>query len=329
MKTPETIVIQSPTRIDLAGGTLDCAPIDALLSPVTTINIAISIYTEASLTPREDQGIKISSPDLGKTFEFKDLKELLEFEDPSFGFFKEHISFWAPTKGFDLTTKSQSPIGGGLGGSSSLSVSVFKAFDLWQQTDVDPLEAIRLCSGIEAKILSMPTGTQDYFPAYFGGLNIIDYLAGVPALEVIDAETIPFAKNIAVFYTGRSHHSGINNWQVLKSFVDQDPKTVEALEAIKDIAHQFRYALKTEKFDRIPNLIREEYQARILLAETFSSPEIEKISKVATDNGGLATKICGAGGGGCVFIWVEEDTRQPVIDACAKAGFEHLDVDFV
>jgi len=272
---------------------------------------------------------KIRSLDLEKSFEFANLDELLRAEDRSLGFYQEHIAFWAPPKGFELETRSESPIGGGLGGSSSLSVSIFKAFNQWLDGEVDPMTAIRLCSGIEAKILHTPTGTQDYFPPFFGGLNFIDYLAGEFTNDVVEGANIPFAENILLFYTGRSHHSGINNWQVLAKFIEGDQKTVEALFSIKEIAHEMREVLLQQDFHEIPGLINQEFEARLQLAEAFSSPEIEDISRIAKENGALATKICGAGGGGCVFHWVDSKSREKVLKACTDAGYKHLDVQFL
>lgn len=328
-RSSDPIIVRSPTRIDLAGGTLDCWPINAILSPVTTINLAIDIYTQAQLSPRDDQVIKIQSLDLNREYEFANLDDFLQSDKEDLAFYQEHIAFWAPPKGFELKTHSESPVGGGLGGSSSLSVSIFKAFNQWQEAEVDSVTGIRLCAGIEAKILQTPTGTQDYFPPYFGGLNFIDYLAGEFTNDVAEGSSLPFAQNILLFYTGRSHHSGINNWQVLKKFIEGDSVTTQALLKIKEISHEMREVLLQQEFDEIPGLINQEFQARIQLAEAFGSPEIDDISQIAKSNGALATKICGAGGGGCVFHWVEPKDREAVKKACVAAGYQHLDVQFV
>ena len=320
---------KSPTRIDLAGGTLDCWPINAILSPVTTINAAISIYTYCTLKPLDGQKIILTSEDWGKTFEFESLTELLSSSVTEVTFYKEHIRFWQPQSGFHLTTKSESPIGGGLGGSSSLSISIYKAFSEWQSKTHNIYQAVRSCAGIEAKILKTPTGSQDYIPAYHGGVNFIDYTVGEPHIEKIESSEFPIADHICVFYTGKSHHSGINNWQVLKNFIDGDKVTHEALQKIKDISIQTKKVLLARDWLRLPVLFQQEYAARIMLAESFSSPEIEKLAEVAKESGAEATKICGAGGGGCVFLWVSPGKRGKVIEACTKAGFQHLPVEFI
>lgn len=327
--TKNEVIVQSPTRIDFAGGTLDFWPINAVLDPVSTINVAISIYTTCRLKRREDSKIVIESRDLNRTFEFADLNHLLSFADSDFHFFREHVAYWMPDYGFHMHAHSDSPVGGGLGGSSSLSISIFKAFCQLNGKEFDSYETVRICSGIEAKILRMPTGTQDYFPPLNGGFNIIDYKFGWPQVECIPIEDLQINENISVFFTGKSHHSGINNWQVLKSFFEGDARTMDALIEIKEVADQTRKVVVNKEWDKLPMLFHKEFDARMKLADSFSSPEIEKLAEVALSNGGEAINICGAGGGGCVFIWSQPENRNQVIEACVSAGFRHLDVKLV
>ncbi|MCJ8276133.1 MAG: galactokinase [Bdellovibrionales bacterium] len=323
------VFVKSPTRIDLAGGTLDCWPINAAMNPVSTINVAISIYTACKITKRTDTKISVYSKEWDTRFEFDNLEAAMKSEDEHFLFFREHISYWQPDYGFDLEASSESPVGGGLGGSSSLSVSIFKAFAEMNGVEMDTYETVRLCSGIEAKILKTPTGTQDYFPPLLKGINIIDYEFGWPKVSVLPVNTCEISKNISIFFTGKAHNSGINNWQVIKKFLDGDEQTSNALASIQDIAEQTKEAVRASNWEKLPQLFKDEFQARLDLADCFTSPEIEKLAEVAMANGGDAIKICGAGGGGCVFIWSAPEKRQSVIEACQEAGFKHLDVELV
>ncbi len=323
------VLVQSPTRIDFAGGTLDCWPINALMNPVTTINVAIDIYTTCRLSKRDDSQILIHSRETDNTYEFASLEECLDCDQKDFQFFREHIAYWQPDFGFNLSAQSDSPMGGGLGGSSSLSISIFKAFAEMYDKEIDPYEIVRICSGIEAKILNMPTGTQDYFPPLHGGFNIIDYNFGWPQVQSISIDDLDINKNISIFFTGRSHHSGINNWQVIKNFVDGDKTTLAALGEIKEVAQETRQVVIDKDWAQLPKLFKKEFDARMKLADSFSSPEIEKLAEVAYEVGADAINICGAGGGGCVFVWSSPDKRNDIIDACTEAGFRHLDVRLV
>lgn len=323
------VLVKSPTRIDLAGGTLDCWPINAAMNPVSTINVAISIYTSCQIERREDTKVSVYSKEWDQSFVYNNLAEALASTEEHFLFFKEHIRYWMPDYGFDLTASSDSPVGGGLGGSSSLSVSIFKAFAELNGIDIETYEAVRICSGIEAKILKTPTGTQDYFPPLLGGINIIDYEFGWPKVSVLPVEDLDISQNISIFFTGKAHNSGINNWQVIKKYLDGDQTTTEALNSLQSIAERAKDVVKGSKWSELPKLFQEEFQARLKLADCFSSPEIEKLAEVAMSNGGEAIKICGAGGGGCVFIWSKPENRQKVIQSCEAQGFRHLDVHLV
>ena len=301
------ILIQSPTRIDFAGGTLDCWPLNILLSPVTTINGAINIYTSCKLKRRRDKKIIIESKTTNEVYKFSSLKDLLKNQKPQFHFFKEIIKKTLPQYGFHLSAKSESPMGGGLGASSSLCVSVVKAFHALDGIKLEDHQLVELCSAIEARILNSPTGTQDYFPALKGGVNIIDYELGKPKIKKLSEKDLGISSKISLFFTGKSHFSGINNWEVIKKFVDGDKQIHKSLEKIKIVAEKTRKIFLTRQWEELPRLLKEEFSARKMLTEHFCSPEIEKLSKIAMKYGAEGFHICGAGGGGCVFIWDNPD----------------------
>jgi D-glycero-alpha-D-manno-heptose-7-phosphate kinase len=317
--------IKSPTRFDLAGGTLDLWPIWALLGKATTINVAIDIFTHAWLEPGTGSEIKIESLDFNKTWNFKNIAEFLASSDPDLLFFQAHIKHWNPKQGFSLKTQSDSPVGGGLGGSSSLSVSVFKAFMLWLGEDFgSPHEVVSRCSNIEAFILKTPTGTQDYYPPVLGGLNIIDFDFNGPHVQTLNTHHTDMAQRFVVVYTGKSHHSGINNWQVLKKFIEGDKQTASALQQISQVADEMKQVCLKQQWEKIPALFHREFQARLMLAESFMSPEIEKLKAISVELGAEGFKICGAGGGGCVVIWTTPEKNESVRSEIQNRGYKVL-----
>ena len=329
------VFIQSPVRIDFSGGTLDCWPINVLLSPVVTINGAVNLYTSCRIQRREDQRIIIESGTNHESYKFSSLEELLKYKtslkynNQNFRFFREIIAYRKPNYGFHLSTQSQSPMGGGLGGSSSLCVSIFKAFFAMDDSSCDDHKLVRICSEVETRILNKPTGTQDYFPPLKGGVNIINYHLGETGIEHLPANKLDINRNISLFFTGKSHHSGINNWEVIKKFVDGDKSTIKALEIIKRVAEKTRNVFLKSDWQALPELFKEEFEARKNLSESFLSPEIEKLDKVTQSQGADGIHICGAGGGGCVFVWSRPEKKNQIIRACVQAGFKHLDVTLV
>lgn len=328
MKNKITVV--SPTRVDLAGGTLDMWPLFNFVSDAKTINVAIDIYTKAAIEIRSDSKVIINSPDLKKTWEFDDFNSFYYSKDKNLFFYHAIFSQFEKqaavfSKGFSLTTSSDSPIGGGLGGSSSLMISILKALhEMYEMTLPDAHGLVHLAHNIEAEILRTPTGTQDYYPAVTGGLSIIHYTSKGIEQEVKSLKSTPFSENFLLVYTGKSHHSGLNNFEVLKSAVQADEKVLNALIEIKKIAEELNQCISDKKWEHIPMLFNREFAARIQLTPAFSSPEIEKLSEICLAAGAMAVKICGAGGGGCVLVWVSPENRERVVSACQKEKFQCL-----
>ena len=315
--------VKSPTRVDLAGGTLDCWPLYLFLGDPVTINVSIDIFTYAHLKERADQKVELHTTDLNAHKTYEDLNECLRDTDPAFDLVRAHLKYWKPQKGFTLSTRSESPVGGGLGGSSSLCISLLKVFSKWTGQILQEDEMVRVASHIEAQLLLKPTGTQDYFPPIHGGLNVIQYGVPGPRATAIAIDQELFRDRFLLVYTGRSHHSGINNWQVIKQWLDGDTRTREALARLAVISKKMLAALSDNRVADLPKIFEEEYEARTQLSDGFSSPEIRNLSEIAKANGAVA-KICGAGGGGCVLIWCPDRQIEKVKQALAKTDFQVL-----
>lgn len=325
-----TFTIKSPTRVDLAGGTLDMWPLYNFLGGASTVNLAIDILTTVDVKLRSTSGIKINSLDLKKEWDFSDFETFFTALDPQLHLFQKVFEKYSNTlrafrEGFEITTASESPIGGGLGGSSSLVISLLKAISqILQIPQLTTNELVYLAHNIESEILRTPTGTQDYYPAVTGGLSFIDYTAAETTHQVFPVTGTPLEDHFLLVYTGRSHHSGLNNFEVLKSCVEGDLKVLSALRKIKDISNKMKSCILNKDWPQIPVLFQMEYEARLELTPAFSSPEIEKLAKICIAAGALAVKICGAGGGGCVLVWVPPEQRERVIQVCQNEKFQCL-----
>ena len=319
------IHIKSPTRVDLAGGTLDLWPLYLFVGGASTVNVAIDIYTHAIIESLDNGRVVLDSKDLNLQKEYKNLAEALADVDPRMILLQTQLRYWQPKQGFKLTTQSDSPVGGGLGGSSSLTISIMKAFSQFMGRKFKSNhELVHTAHNIEAEILNALTGTQDYYPAVSGGLNILKYNYDGITQEVLPIENSPLAQHFLLVYTGRTHHSGMNNFEVMKGAVAKDARTVQALKDIRDIATKTEKVVRESRWSELPGLFRQEFEARVRLAPAFTSPEIEKLNELSLQNGAHAVKICGAGGGGCVLVWTPENRKEGVANACQKAGFQVL-----
>jgi D-glycero-alpha-D-manno-heptose-7-phosphate kinase len=322
---------RSPTRVDLAGGTLDCWPLYLLVGDSVTVNLAVSIYTHVELQVKDGRKIEVYLRDLNFRRSFDSLGDLLRDRSSELALLQMQCAYWRPATGFKIETFSESPVGGGLGGSSSLCISLIKVFSQWLENGAirEMHKVVELAHNLEAQVLGKMTGTQDYFPALSPGLCAIHYTPEGPRLESLGSQSEFWDAHLSLVYTGQPHQSGLNNWQVLKAALDQDQATLSALREIRKVALDTYAAIVAKDWAALPKLLAEEFDARVKLSPVFSSPEIERLRSVALRSGAEAVKICGAGGGGCVLIWSPPDRKEKVNKECREQGFVVLEAKSV
>jgi D-glycero-alpha-D-manno-heptose-7-phosphate kinase len=318
--TDAAITVQAPCRADLAGGTVDLWPLYLFHPGALTLNFALEILTTCRITPLKGRRIELHSLDTGRQDSFPDLAHLNGKAKHQHTLAACAVNFFAPEQGFRMETHSESPAGAGISGSSAMMIATCAALSRFTGREID-LEKLRvLAQNIEAQIISVPTGCQDYYPALYGGVSAIHLNT-----DGIHRTSVPVAPEeietrFLLAYTGAPRQSGINNWEVFKSHIDGDRRVSRNFDKIAAIAREMHQAFLRRDWEDVARLIREEWKLRRTNAPGITTPKIDKLVDAARRNGGCAAKVCGAGGGGCVLLMVEEGTKDAVSEAVAKAG---------
>jgi D-glycero-alpha-D-manno-heptose-7-phosphate kinase len=316
------IATSAPTRIDLAGGTIDIWPLYLFHPGALTINAAISIRARAVLESRDDQRIVIHSVDTGVTVEADDWKELRDRRELRLLSLLVHFF---EVGGVTLTTASESPAGAGIAGSSALNVAVSSALAQWNRTHYEPEALLQVAMNVEAQAIGVPTGLQDYRPALYGGIAALDLdvdgIRRIP-LEIDPAE---LEARLVLCYTGEPRNSGTNNWEILKKHIDGDRHVFDCFERIRDTAVAMREALTAGDWDAVGGAIAREWENRKRLAPGVTTLVIDALIGRATEAGATAAKVCGAGGGGCLFCFGPPARQAAIREALAGGGARLLD----
>jgi D-glycero-alpha-D-manno-heptose-7-phosphate kinase len=177
-----------------------------------------------------------------------------------------------------------------------------------------------IAQNVEAQIIRVPTGSQDYYPAMYGGVSAIELgVAGI-LRHPIPVDPTDFNERIVLAYTGLPRNSGINNWEVLKAHIDGDRKVYRNFEVIASIAQAMRGALAKSDWTEVGRLLREEWSHRRKNAPGITTPLIDRLVAAAHKAGATGAKVCGAGGGGCVFFLAERGARESVAQAIQREG---------
>lgn len=321
----------APSRIDFGGGTLDIYPLYLYFDGGITINAAIDLGAEVRLASRDDDRITIHSLDTGAMLECDGGLEQLPL-DGRLALITRVLRYYRPQGGLDVTTKLLPPLGSGLGASSTLFITLAHALLAYTGQTDDPMRVIRICNNLEAQLMGMPAGMQDYFPPTYGGINAVHYdLEGV-SVEHLDPQgefLAELQRHVLITYTNITHHSGTTNWGKIRNFFDGVPRTVESLRRIKDTVAKFYQAFLARDIREIAMLLNEEWENRKGLSDGVTTPEIDRMMQAARDAGAWANKICGAGGGGCLMTVVPPEARENVLHALEATGASAMNVHLV
>jgi D-glycero-alpha-D-manno-heptose-7-phosphate kinase len=315
-----TIVAQAPCRADLAGGTMDLWPLYLFHPGALTLNFALNILTTCRVTPLKGRRIYLRSLDTRKEEQFADFDVLRSANRFRLPLAARLLQFFAPKEGLLIETNSESPAGAGISGSSALMIAATAALARFSGHNLS-LEQMRvIAQNVEAQIIRVPTGCQDYYPALYGGVSAIRLDADGIHREVVEILPEEIESRFVLAYTGAPRQSGINNWEVFKAHIEGDKRVFRNFERIADIARFMHQALARGEWDEVARLLREEWKLRRTNAPGISTPLIDKLISTAAKHGGLAAKACGAGGGGCVIFLVEKGSSSRVATAIGDNG---------
>ena len=319
------IVASAPCRADLAGGTIDIWPLYLFHPGAVSVNLALEILTACSIAPRAGGEIVLRSRDTGREDCFARLDDLLAAPFYSHPLAAHLVRFFKPEGGFTLETYSESPAGAGISGSSALMIATSAVLARFVKRPLE-LEQMRvIAQNVEAQLIRVPTGCQDYYPALYGGASAVHL-----GVEGVRWERIPVSpeemdERFVLFYTGAPRESGINNWEVFQQYMHGDQRVISNFAEISRIARAMHRALAGEQWDEVAELMQEEWKLRRTNAPGIATPLIDKLIEVARQNGAQAAKVCGAGGGGCVIALIAKGARQRVEEALRRQGGQPLE----
>ena len=312
------------TRLDLAGGTLDIWPLYLFHNKSQTINAALSLKAECTVSTSKDQSWHLESQDTNETIDIPDLDDS---QDAARNKLVNRVLQHFRPDPVKITTRSDSPVGAGLAGSSALTVALCAALSRYTKTSHSSESLMNLAANLEVQVIGVPTGVQDYRPAVHGGIAAIEMgPAGVTRTE-LKVDPNELSKRIVIAYTGQSRNSGINNWEITKRHIDGNSDIIELLNQISQVAAAMRAALEVADWAQVSRQVGCEWRLRKRLAPTVTTPTIEKFIQHGLAAGAQAAKICGAGGGGCILFMADPSNVPSIRKTLVEKGASVLDAE--
>ncbi len=337
-KQARGVVARAACRVDLAGGTMDMWPLYLFHPGAVVVNIAVRVMTCCRITPTAGSGIELVSLDTGLADSFGSMQALREAGRYRHALAARLVRFFYTDRGymdggnaegeagggFRLETHSESPAGAGISGSSALMIASTAALARFTGRKLTREQIREIAQNVEAQLIGVPTGCQDYYPALYGGVNAVQLDADGIHRHAIACDADEVERRFVLAYTGAPRQSGVNNWEVFKQHIDGDRRIFRNFERIGEIARAMREAIASADWAESGRLLREEWKLRRTNAPAISTPQIDQLIAISRRNGALGAKVCGAGGGGCVLFMTEADARLRVEQKLAAAGAQIL-----
>lgn len=298
------IITKTPLRISFAGGGTDLKSYyengyGAVLS--ATINK----YVYITVNKRFDDTIRLS---YSKT-------EIVEnVEDIQHDIAKACMKMTGVDRGVEITSIADIPAGTGLGSSGSFTVGLLNALYTYKGESLSAHQLADRACKIEIDILKHPIGKQDQFAAAYGGINYIrfhaDDLVEREKIILTELELKNFNNKLMLFYTG-IHRSAD---EILARQTLESIKNIEVLDSMRDQATQLKLLFQNRIDEKIATVLHEGWLKKRTITTGITNSVIDELYEKARKAGASGGKLLGAGGGGFILLYCNEEKQQLVRD---------------
>ena len=223
-----------------------------------------------------------------------------------------------------LTYEADLPARSGLGTSSSFAVGMLNAFYALKGKYADKRKLADDAIYLERVLCNESGGVQDQIAAAFGGLNRINFNADgyeVNPIILSPERKQQLNKNLMLFFTGFSRFSSDIQVGTQKAMVDKQAQLLEMLSLVDDAEKVLTTKCDLNEFGR---LLDYTWRLKRGISSGISTDSIDGLYEKGMAAGALGGKLLGAGGGGFLLFYVDEDKQ----DSVKKAMEELLYVPF-
>lgn len=321
---------RSPVRIDIAGGWTDTPPY-CMMEGGNVVNMAIELNGQPPLQtyvrPCPDHHIILRSIDLGAMEVVENYEQLADYNKVGSpfsipkaalalagflpGFCTEPYDslehqLQAFGSGIEITLLSAVPAGSGLGTSSILAATVLGALNdfcglAWDKNEIGNRTLVL------EQLLTTGGGWQDQYGGLLQGVKLLQTDRGfeqTPTVRWLPTELFTQPEYKAchlLYYTGITRTAkGILAEIVRRMFLNEHDE-LELLREMRHHALDMYDTIQRANFEKMGRLVGKTWQQNMLIDSGTCPPAIAQIVQ-KVDDLCLGYKLCGAGGGGFLYL---------------------------
>lgn len=204
------------------------------------------------------------------------------------------------------------PARSGLGTSSSFAVGMLNAFYALKGKYVDKMKLAKDAIYVERVLCGESGGVQDQIAASFGGLNRIDFNADgyvVNPIVISKERKQELNSNLMLFFTGFSRFSSDIAKGQEQATRDKSGELKEMLQLVEEAEHVLTSKGDLAEFGK---LLDYTWKIKRGITGEISNDAIDFLYRKAVEAGAIGGKLLGAGGGGFLLFYAEQDKQGAV-----------------
>lgn len=210
-----------------------------------------------------------------------------------------------------LTYEGDLPARTGLGTSSTFAVGMLNAFCALKGKMMSKRQLAQEAIHVERDVLKENGGWQDQVAAAYGGLNRIDFKDGdfsVHPIVIAPERKRELDNNLLLFYTGIQRFSSEIQANTFAKPADKTQQLKDML-ALVDEAEKI-LCDRNANLNEFGKLLDTTWKLKRGTGSKVSNGSIDELYDKAIKAGALGGKLLGAGGGGFLLFYCEQDKQE-------------------
>jgi D-glycero-alpha-D-manno-heptose-7-phosphate kinase len=297
------IITRTPVRISLGGGGTDLPSYYERFGGMV-VSAAINRYIYITLNRTFTPGYFVKYSAIERADRIRDIEHPIV---------REALAAHKTEPAIELVSVADIPSGTGLGSSGAFTVGLLRALHSYQRNHVTVTDLADEACRLEIDVLGRAVGKQDQYIAAFGGLTCFDFKpdgsVDASPLKVVDNTMHELEEHLLMFFTGYSRDAEtVLEEQKVRSEQD-DEEMIENLHYMKSIGLSIKDSLERGDTQAFAASMNEHWEHKKKRSKSMSNGEIDRLYDIAMENGALGGKLVGAGAGGFLLFYANDQDR--------------------
>ncbi len=248
----------------------------------------------------------------------EEVRGIDEIEHPSV---KQSLKYMNINNGVEIVHTSDLPARSGIGSSSAFTVGLLNTLSALKGEMITKRQLASSAIHIEQNLIKEKVGSQDQVAAAFGGLNKIEFHPDnsfyVQPITIKQDKLNALQNHLMFFFSGQSRIAEEVAAEQIKN-TDQKQKQLLRIREMVDEAVNLLNG-GSDDINDFGKLLHDAWKLKRTLSKRVSPRWIDQLYELAMKNGATGGKLCGAGGGGFLLLFVPPDRQENLIKKMDKA----------